>query len=246
MQRIFDSLLDLIYPRTCYGCECSLAEGSNRYLCLSCWRTLPLVLGRICLACGMPLGEGVLNQPVCNACNTSSFHFDQVRAAGEYRALLRDLILKFKFHRDIALSYPLAAIVLRHLTRYPLPVLPSIIIPVPLSHKARRTRGYNQAGLIASLLSRQLQIVYYPHALSKIRDTEPQSSLNREERLHNLKGGFKVVKSYLSKLSGKTILLIDDIFTTGATVNECAHALKQAGAHRVYVAVVCRTTERSN
>ncbi len=144
---------DILFPRYCYGCDRFLGNTDNRYLCLACWRKIPLIRDEVCLHCGMPLGPAIPQQTTCDWCRTQQFAFDEVRGAGLYRGSLRDLLLAFKFRGLMQIAEPLAAMIAWQLDRIPFSQMPDFIVPVPLSEKSYAQRGYNQAELLANSLT---------------------------------------------------------------------------------------------
>lgn len=239
--RHWQNLLDIFYPRWCYGCGRSLAPSANRYLCYGCWRKLSYIDRAICPRCGLPVAANVVS---CSQCAGERFYFEEVRAAGEYRKLLRDLLLDFKFAGRAELGYPLTAIVERHLNRKPFAAAPDVITSVPSSFSALYRRGYNPAAVMATLLGRRLQLPYDNNLLVKIRNTPPQSGLPRHIRKTNLNRAFAVPKEKHAKIRQCIIVLADDIFTTGSTANECARQLKLHGARKVYIVTIARSIIR--
>lgn len=234
---------DIVYPRSCYGCHKTLAgDSDNLYLCFACWRRMALIQGGICKQCAMPLGSHILSQQICPSCDTKQFAFTEARAGGKYEGLLRNLLLGFKFQGKIELSCLLAALIRRQIRMHPFPFPPQIIVATPLTPKTERERGYNQSALLATALASWLDVPYWNKALVKSKETRPQATLELADRKKNLHDAFAVPSYYIQKLSGKVVLLVDDILTTGNTAHECARTLKkQAGVAKVYVAAVGRS-----
>ena len=240
------AILDLIYPRFCYNCRGSLADSANRYLCFCCWRQLPLSRNAICRRCGAELGPGTIEKNSCLLCQAQRFRFAGVRSGGKYQGALRNLLLQFKFHGISELRYPLAAIICRQLRLHPFAPPPELLLPVPLWPAKQQRRGYNQAELLARSVARDLGLPCLDGVLRKIKSSVPQSSLQRRERKNNVAGTFALSPRQQAKICGRIVLLIDDIITSGSTADECAAALKQAGAGKVYVATVAKTMANDN
>ena len=234
---MLNELLDLIYPRFCYICNKSLKHSKNLYFCFSCWYKLPLIRKNLCLKCAMPMGEGIGVKKKCNDCNFGKFYFKQIRSAGKYKDSLRKVLLNFKFKGMVELRHPLAALIYWQLKHYPFSGKIDLIIPVPMYHKQRIQRGYNQAELLADCLAKLMRIPCVTNILIKIKETLPQSGLDRTQREKNLTNKFIATK----KLKDKTVLLVDDIFTTGTTVNECSKALKKSNVKKIYVATAAKS-----
>lgn len=238
-RKILDCCLDILYPRYCYVCQCSLEQSDNLYLCWSCWRKIPLIRGSICEHCGMPLSTPHTKN--CLFCRSQQFSFRETRCAGRYQDTLRDLLLSFKFRGAVQLQYLLAGMMAWQIRTKPFHQKPQVIIPVPMKPKDEYRRGYNQAELIAVILAKQLHIPCYRHGLEKIKTNARQAELTRDERKKNVANNFRVSQYYQNQVANKTVLLVDDIFTTGSTAHECAKALRKATAICVNVATVART-----
>jgi ComF family protein len=163
--------------------------------------------------------------------------FEIARSVVLYDGVMKDAIHKFKFEGRRALSVPLGGFLTSYLGCGDIPAERiDVIIPLPLSGKRERQRGYNQSELLAREIAGHYSIAIDITSLKKVKNITPQFELSRKERLLNVKGAF-----VCSPLTGKNVLLIDDIYTTGATVREAAGSLKAAGARNVYVLTLART-----
>lgn len=210
----------------------------SKLLCQHCHALLP-ELQTGCFVCAMPLLIDTLTKKsVCGACLKDSPHFSQTIAAFHYEAPVNNFITQLKFnaqrHYVALLADYLVRRVEQHYQNMALPAqnmkLPDLIIPVPLHVKKIRQRGFNQAQLIAQYLSKQLNIPCHNNIAHRIRNTRAQSSLDAKARQRNLKGAFQV-----SDLHQQSIALVDDVVTTGTTVNELSIELIKSGASRVDV-----------
>jgi ComF family protein len=183
----------------------------------------------------------------CYWCKQRSFAFTEARAVGIYRGKLRHLLLRFKFKGMWQLAQPLAALLAWQIKRRPFAFLPQAIVSVPLSPQKERKRGYNQASLLAQSLAVRLQLPCYSQALHKTSDTLPQTRLKHKARRENLRHAFALNDSdYARKLEHKTVLLVDDVLTTGTTSHECAAVLRrEAKVTRVCVAAVARAVPQA-
>lgn len=158
-----------------------------------------------------------------------------------YAGVLQQIVKRIKYERGIGLVEYLTTPLSHGITQWGIPF--DMIVPVPLNPNRQRSRGYNQAALISKPLSKRLNIPCCPPALVRIKDTRSQVGLNAVQRRENMAGAFRAEHDICK---GKTVLLVDDIATTGSTLNECATALKQAGAERIYCYTIARTASQLN
>lgn len=220
-----------------YPCRCPLCEGivENRgELCDSCAYLPNYIVSPFCLKCGKQLEIEELD--VCTDCKRNNHAFERGVAAFCYTGEIKKSIYRFKYHnrREYASFYANSLYRLRgHIIRS---WEPDVLVPVPLHAKRKRKRGYNQAELIASELGKLMEIKVDFDILARKVNTKPQKELNDKERINNLKSAFQVTKN---SVQYKHIVLIDDIYTTGATLNACSRELRDAGAEAVFHACVC-------
>lgn len=232
----WSKILDLVFPIECFGCgkESTLA-------CPSCLALVPEPDSQHCPLCKTPFQQ---NGQTCNKCRGKTA-LDGLLVARPYRfRLVQQLLFAFKYRLLKAALIPLVDLLEESLGHHSLP-LPDLLIPVPLHPRRLRFRGFNQAELIASELSQRLApglgISVDTQSLQRIRFTKPQMKTDsREERLHNLTDAFLIKPTTAGPLVGKYVWLIDDVTTTGTTLDECARMLKQAGVKKVWGVVVAR------
>lgn len=245
MEKIKKFLLDILFPKFCFSCG---REGS--YLCEDCQSILEISQYQYCL-CKKPkrLPEG-RKCPKCQPKILSALY----SALSYQNPLIKELIQKFKYNPFIKeLAKPLASLIITHfqlLNNKPSQILACktwegksnfsnfILIPIPLNEKRLRWRGFNQATEISKELSKILEIPLVLNCLIKIKETLPQVKLSERERKENVEGTFSCQNQ--SKIFGKRILLVDDIYTTGATMEEAARVLKESGAKEIRGIVVAR------
>lgn len=165
-----------------------------------------------------------------------------IYSASAYEGVLRDALHRFKFQKRKILAEPLGILLVKYLSRTAGLKTEELdcIIPVPLHHRRRRERGYNQAELLAQVVGRYFEVPVVS-ALERIKNTRAQFNLSKDERFSNIKGAFKV--SEPKAVYNKHILLLDDIYTTGSTIAECSKTLKIAGARRVEILTLSRAIE---
>lgn len=227
------SLLDVLLPPFCSNC------GTFGYeLCAECQKQIEVInQNNICPICGGASNKG----KTCKTCIETKPHFDQLRAWGVYSGVLREVIQKVKFNRGIGLVRYLVEPGAYFINEWGIRI--DHIVPVPLTQARHQIRGYNQASLIAKPISKQLRIPFKPKAISRIKETKSQVGLKRVEREENVLGAFE---SDLLENQNKSVLVIDDITTTGSTLNECARALKKSGAKEVYCFAIAKTPFNKN
>lgn len=226
--------LDLVFPPLCPVCDGILGGGRRDPLCGACWEGFERIAPPWCRCCGAPLGiEGL-----CGACRRRRPRFAYARAAVLYGDLVREAIHAFKFGGRRGLATPLGDL-LAGLGFSALPgALPDALVPVPLHPRRARERGYDQALLLARRLERAWGVPVVADALLRAVPTQPQTDLDAAARRRNVRDAFAVRRPEL--IAGRHVVLVDDVLTTGATVAECARALRAAGAVRVGVVAVAR------
>lgn len=234
---ILHAALDFIFPPLCHVCRTFIPDAGSLHICCACGERLVPIASPLCVVCGVPF-IGCGDDHVCGDCVTTHHHVDAARAALVYEGVTHDLIHAFKYRNKTHLRRPLALLAIGALSGFVLKRAPDLIMPVPLHKKRLRGRGFNQALLLGEMYSTHWKIPLDRHNLRRIRWTEPQVSLSAGDRRTNVKGAFAVQDSGL--VSGRRVLLVDDVLTTGSTVEECALMLKRAGAVDVSVITVAR------
>jgi ComF family protein len=223
-------LLDFALPPRCPGCGAIVGEPHR--FCLDCWRSLAFLGEPCCVRCGLPFAHGGDGDAECGRCLAEPPAFDRLRAVVAYGEISRQVALKLKYSGRPGLAATLAHFMLRHLDRADGEAL---LVPVPLHRWRIWKRGYNQAALIASALSRRGGIACELDLLRRTRATPPLRGLGRRERALAVRGAFRVPREARSRLAGRRIVLVDDVYTSGATASACARVLKRAGAGPVEV-----------
>ena len=234
-RRLGRSTLDLLFPPLCASCRTPVAEPYS--LCAACWRAIAFLDGPCCLQCGYPFDFDTGADTSCGGCLARPPAFDKARAVMRYDDKSRDLILAFKRADRLDLVPAFA----NWLTRAGRPLLDEaeLIVPVPLHRSRLWQRRYNQSALLAQELARRSNGTADPFLLERVRQTPSQGEMpSAKARRRNVLGAFRVVNQQL--LKGKTVLLIDDVYTTGATLEACARALKRAKAQRILVLTLAR------
>jgi len=240
--KLFSCVADIIYPPRCRFCGTFFGTERNAVpsydICSDCLEGLPAIAPPICTICGLPFGVGGENH-LCESCLRSKPWYEQVRVPYFYSGLVSEAVQRLKYGSETHLASSLGAL----LSSYAGQLIPSardyIVVPVPLHRHRLRERGFNQSLLLAKALSLHLGIPLEYLSLIRKKHTKAQTGLGKEERRKNVRDAFCVKDPQTFK--GKRILLIDDVFTTGHTLNECAKTLKKSGALAVIGFAVART-----
>lgn len=235
---IIPKLLDIFFPCLCAGCGTPVE--ASRLFCAKCEADLAMVTAPFCQICGHPFTSSQGNEHVCGECLRQPPFFKAARSVFIYKEPIKRAITQFKFLGCTALAELFVKAIITHLNEFIKQIAPDIIIPVPLHLHRLRERGYNQCLLLAQHMARTLGIPCKKRVLRKVKPTIPQVGLSSYQRRLNIKGSFAVFDQ--DAVQGKRILLIDDVLTTGSTVNECAKVLVKAGADGVWVITLARTS----
>lgn len=238
MEGILKGLIDLIFPPLCAFCGTPLAEDEGGEICPGCLGSVRFISPPICPTCGVPFDSQSGDDHLCGQCLQGKWHFGSARALGLYDGPIREAIHALKYEGKSFLAKPLVGLLDR---AYPFIDYGSydLLVPVPLHPKRLRERGFNQALVLARAIGRKAEVPCTGFVLRKTRPSAPQIDLSPKEREKNVKGSFAVADP--TKVRGKRVLLIDDVMTTGSTVNECARVLLKAGAGWVGVFTMART-----
>jgi ComF family protein len=220
--------LRALLPQSCHLCA---APAGTALLCAGCAASLPMLSARRCPCCALPTSDGSR----CGSCLRTTPAFDATTAAFIYAFPVDELIQALKYRGRLALAEWGADALCTALAAET--VKPDLLVAMPLSRARQKERGYNQALEIARSIAPQTGVPLLRHGVVRIKDTPPQAMLPWKERAKNIRGAFACE----SDLQGKTIAVVDDVMTTGASLNELARTLKKAGAARVENWVVART-----
>ncbi|MGN0250465.1 MAG: ComF family protein [Oliverpabstia sp.] len=234
IKSIGKKLLDWLYPARCVFCDC-LLEKRERYLCSQCRRHMPEPIREPrCKKCSKPLESE--EKEYCYDCTEYKHSYDRGLAVFVYRDPMKEALMRFKFHGRKEYGEFLGKLLCMYGKSFLQQTKPQVIIPVPVHRKKKTRRGYNQAEILAASVSREFSIPIRTDLVLRRKFTKAQKELNRKERKRNLNQAFYVkneVKNY------RTVLIVDDIYTTGSTVNAIAEKLKSQGVQKVYFLVLC-------
>ncbi len=234
----FRAGLGLLYPECCQICRRARASPDDGFVCAACQRQVREVVPPFCRRCGLPFPGELTTEFACANCRELEFDFVAARAAVVSQGLVRDVILRYKYQRHLWFEPFLAGL----LVRAALPELsgknPTLVVPVPLHPVRERAREFNQATRLAAPLADALGIPLNARLLRRVSFTMTQTRLSRAARAQNTQGVFALSPG--ARLAGQVVVLVDDVFTTGATTNACARVLRAAGAAEVWVWTVAR------
>jgi len=244
MKELKNYILDTIFPRHCLGCGILLGKEALSYVCGRCLKTILFAKSFTCAFCKSPVKNG----KTCPYCIKDHF-LDRLLVTTSYENTLAKKMLKTMKYRFVSsLADNIAGLMSKYLNKVMAAKLElnsqsSLVIPVPLHFKRLNWRGFNQAEIIGRQISDCLELDFTANALQRVKNKKPQADMpNRQSRIDNMANAFKINPNYGSRTSivGKTVLLIDDISTTGATLDDCARVLKGAGAKEVIGFVFAR------
>jgi competence protein ComFC len=236
----FDAVASLLFPAPCSVCGELLETGSRIPVCAACLNSLQRLEPPFCRQCGRPFPpvRGREASSVCRACARGLYHFDIGRSLARYDATVQRLVTLLKYRPVSPLSAWLAAQIEPIVRAEPAFGKATRVVPVPLDRTRLRQRGYNQAELIARPLAKRLNLPLDSHLLERLHPRPPKLKLSRRERWETVRGAFQARRG--AQVDRSHILLVDDVMTSGATLDACARALRSAGAEAVYTVTVAR------
>lgn len=230
---VFKSVLDMVMPPVCYVCgkSCSAQYG----LCDDCISGINHIISPYCSKCGTRVRK---NETLCPECTGKDSYIDRGWSCCYYKDTIKDCIHLFKYSGYTGLSDIFSSIMNNFVSKN---VLDSVdtIVPVPIHPSKKRERSYNQSEILAKALSKNQRIPIDKDNLIKIKWTRPQSELDKKKREKNITDTFFVIDKNVFR--GKNVLLVDDVYTTGSTINECAKMLVESGASKVYSLTLARS-----
>lgn len=241
LKHAVEPVLSLVYPDRCQICAMAPASVEEGYVCAACWSrrgAIRFLRPPWCERCGLPFEGDITNAFVCANCQDLELHFDHARAAVAADGLVRDVIHRYKYERALWFEPFLADLLRRAAVDEIRGGRWDWIVPVPLHWLKEREREFNQADRLAGCLSRMTGVPVNNRCLRRVRPTQTQTELSRRERSENVHGAFAFAGK--AGLAGASVILVDDVMTTGATTSACAAVLRKNGAEKVCVWTVAR------
>lgn len=235
LDNLWSGLLDLVYPEVtgCLYCENDELVTNEIQLCQNCLKKIEYITDDYCQKCGKLLSEA--EGESCNFCQEKNYQFEKARAVAIYEGALTDYIYDLKYRGRQTLAKPLGKLLGIYGREFYAQTDLDLIIPVPLAEEKLKVRGFNQAHLLALEVAQYLEIPVNNRVLKRAVDTPSQSKLSLLERKENVSNVFYCEPQAVEIIKDKHLLLVDDIYTTGSTVNECSKVLLRAGAKEVSV-----------
>ncbi|MFH1782895.1 MAG: ComF family protein [Candidatus Omnitrophota bacterium] len=239
LRYMIKSLIDLLYPPICQVCEEKIESGSSA-LCENCSKRIEERLPPFCEKCGKELFGEAREHELCLDCKTSKVYLDRARSILHYNEPLKKIIHNLKYKKMTSSLKDLVDIAVAFIRKNNFSSNCDIITSIPM-HPARFfKREINLSSLLAKQIAKTINKPYCEGILKKIKLSTPQSYLKREKRIKNIKGSFSIDKTKAHAIIDKNVLLIDDLYTTGSTLNECAKMLKSSGSKKVEALTIAR------
>lgn len=231
MKDILEIILNILYPKKCPICH-KIPENTENMICKSCWLRLSFTGKHYCMKCGKPV---LPEEEYCEECGRRRRNFTQGRSLLVYNETMKASMIRFKYggRREYGDFY--ARLICVFGKKQILEWNPDLILPVPLHRRKKSARGFNQAEYLAKKIGKKLGIPVASHVLKKVKNTRSQKKLDAEKRRKNLRNAFAANEDF----TGLKILIIDDVYTTGSTMDEIALVLKEKGAEKVYFFTIC-------
>lgn len=227
-----DVLLEFLYPRNiyCIICDKSIKKTQKYSICTECSKKIKRVQYRACEKCGKPLEE-TYHENMCLDCIRVNRFFTKGFSCVGYEEITRDLVHRFKYKNERYLGYHMAEMMIEKLKEQSISI--DLIVPVPLHKKRRKERGFNQSEILAKYIGRAIGVNVETKKLIRVKYTKPQNKLLKGERKDNLEEAFYVVSGNVFK--NKNILIVDDVYTTGSTIDACSKELLKSEIKDIYM-----------
>ena len=235
---LLEIFLSLLLPHKCM--QCSKIVSKAGLLCVNCWEQIEFITKPYCSTCGVPFEFDIEQELECGTCIKRKPYFDSAFSLFKYSKQSQKILHKLKYNDKPHMSKHLALWLFNRMTSAETKSY-QYIIPIPIHRKRMRQRFYNQSALLADYFSKYSGIRFLPNALIKTKYHAPQTGLSQAERLSNVKNSFSINPKIIKFIVGYSVILIDDVYTTGSTLNECSKVLKEAGCKTIKAITVART-----
>ncbi|MFN3966235.1 MAG: ComF family protein [Endomicrobiia bacterium] len=238
MKKIFNKFIDFLFPKTCVFCgDFILSDEPSKYLCLPCYQKIKFIESSVCQKCGVPVNS---NQRYCDRCSKEGqkIYYDFLRGIVYFEEPIKKCIHMLKYQGKEYLGKFLSEFFIQYIQKNNYLLNVDLLVPVPIHWTRKLKRGFNQSELLSRPIAEKFNIKYEHKNLFRKKRTKPQVKLNREERLSNINEAFAIRNS--NYFTGKSILIIDDVSTTGETINQCAKVLRMAGAKNIFGLTLAR------
>lgn len=232
------AIKDILFPNQCFCGELIPEESS---LCHSCWEKMEFVSSNTCPKCGFPHEHNFGEDTLCPSCIQNEPEFDRAKFLFKYNDFSGKFITLFKYADKTYLSEIFTKLLVNKIREDTEFDRFDIVTSVPISKRRLLKRKFNQSAILANKISKELAIPVDNLLISRVKNVPPQTGLRRKDRLKNVKGVFKVAGKCKNKLEDARVIIIDDVFTTGATINECSKTLRAGGAKEIFVLTLART-----
>ena len=232
-------IINLLYPAQCRACG-EKTSSWDQHICENCQKRIKRRLPPFCVKCGKQISGDPQIQNMCTDCKKEKIYFDHALSVFHYDGVLKELVHDFKYKKVTSLAAGFADLVVDFMKEYSMAKDTDIILSIPMHPWRLFKREVNASDILAKNIAKRLGRRYSTKILKKIKNTPPQSKLPRSERINNIKYSFSIHKNKETEIKDKNILLVDDLLTTGSTVNECARLLKGASSGRIEVITLAR------
>lgn len=236
---MFRDIISLFYPALCQVCGKKTGQPDQN-LCEDCLKKIKKRLPPFCMKCGRQLPGEPRLEGRCPDCKKEDPYYDRALSAFCYEGILKNLVHDFKYKKMTSLVKEFVELTLDFMNVHGMDKSIDLVLCIPMHPARLLKREINTSHILARALAKKLNIQYSSRILKKRKNTPPQSRLKRNERINNIKGSFSLRKKGKALVQGKNILLVDDLFTTGSTVNECSMVLKEASSGHVEVITLAR------
>ncbi len=243
MSKILERFIDFLFPKTCVYCmKFILSEGTSNYLCEECYQKIKFIESPICQICGLPVKP---HKIYCDRCTKGKqkIYYNVLRGILLFEEPIKECIHKLKYKGKDYIGKFLSEFFIQYLQNNSYLLDIDLIVPVPIHWTRKIQRGFNQSELLSEPVAKKFKIKYDNRNLFRRKRTKPQVKLNKEERLINISEAFAVRDPDF--FSGKSVLIIDDVSTTGETINQCAKVLRQSGAKNIFGLTLARDIDWS-